>query len=184
MGTPKFRIVGMGRTPYMKNSKKIYIGIDPGANGALCLFEPLMNNLKFIDFKTGMKFSFLSEKVSELLADVRGEVKACLEQVYSTPLMGKKALFSFGKNIQLWYDILDYHAIPFFEVRPQIWMRSFIPLGKGREGIKTKSLLLNVALKLAPLNASSFFTKRGRYLDGRGDAFLMAYYIYQKDKKI
>lgn len=160
----------------------LYIGIDPGSTGALCAFIPgIEPKVQFIDFVSNMEFKDLALKIDVLLAAIGAEyVWGCLEQVQATPIMGKKSLFTFGKNIQIWYDVLNYLGIPYIEVRPQAWMNDFILLGEKREGVKINALLWERVKELCPVDTSIFFTSRGKYRDGRGAAFLLAYYLKER----
>jgi hypothetical protein len=79
----------------------IWLGVDPGASGALCLLEQVDNDpvtVEFCDFKTDSIRGYLSFIKDEFL--LTSPVKMVgLEKVSAMPGQGVKSMFSFGQRL-------------------------------------------------------------------------------------
>lgn len=144
----------------------IYIGIDPGQQGAIGIIYPSRTNVhdmpKFIA-------SQLFELLRQLDISYPSEPLFCmLEQAQPMPKQGVKGVFTYGIGYGKIKAVLEILEIPFQEIHPAKWKKEFSLFKKGKEGaIKT-------AQQLFP--SISFQTERGRWLDGRAEALLLAEY--------
>ena len=98
----------------------MYLGIDPGVTGAFALMEkdqtiPYRSN--FDDIQTCI----------HTLRDYQtsyGIELAAIEDVHSSPQMGVKSSFTFGKNYGEWLGALHALAIPHVLVTPRKWQKA------------------------------------------------------------
>ncbi len=151
----------------------VYIGIDPGKDGAMAI-------LGYRDVPIVIPFSE-SEYANQLrrvapffiatgngVVDQR-ETFAVVEHVNAMPGQGVTSCFSFGKNFGFILGLLTAYRIPYQLVRPQVWKKEF-----GCTSDKNTSI--EVAQRLYP-NANLYRTERcTKPHDGRAEALLMAEY--------
>lgn len=107
----------------MKQKEKLYIGIDPGKDGAICLRDshetiatlamPLINNE--IDIYTIDRF-FKDNMQDRILQVV-------LEDVHTIFGSSAGATFEFGRGLGIIEGILTANSIPFLKVQPKEWQR-------------------------------------------------------------
>jgi crossover junction endodeoxyribonuclease RuvC len=142
----------------------IYIGIDPGKNGAMCLLDN--ENLEFIDFD-------LKEYIAKLskLSDIR----ACIESVHAMPGQGVSSCFTFGQRLGELEGILMTLQIPYELVPPKTWQKAC-----GIQPKSDKKTIANVITKLYP--TADIYGSRGGLKDGRSDALGLAHYLRLKYK--
>jgi crossover junction endodeoxyribonuclease RuvC len=93
---------------------KCYLGIDPGATGALALFS--QDGCDVRDFGPEAILSVRDWAAEHTI------VLAALEKVNAMPGQGVTSMFNFGANVGWWRGALDALRIPYVEVRPQKWM--------------------------------------------------------------
>ena len=104
----------------MKNSYSFinFIGIDPGASGALAVISS--------DFSPSAVLDYDRESCS---AHIRGLAKtptiAFIEHVHAMPKNGAVSMFNFGANFGWWKGLLDGCEIPFVMVDPKKWQNHF-----------------------------------------------------------
>ena len=152
----------------------IYIGVDVGKSGALAIiYED--STTKVLDFDD-------PELLLEL-SDINEPVIAYIEKVSSMPNQGVASTFSFGTNYGWWQGVMDALGIPYELVRPQEWMKSLtIPTSIKKPTKEQKSQNLKARKKAINDTARRLFPKeelvthRGRILDGRSDALMIANY--------
>lgn len=159
---------------------KIYIGIDPGKGGAVAIIN---GDLQLIDTPT-MEIKIGKKKknvyVESLMSDIfrqfeeKDSICIALEKVHSMPGQGVASMFSMGEGYGIWRGILAAFQLPYTLVTPQAWKKEML-VGLGKE----KSVSCYRAQQLFPL--AELFTKRGRAMDGRGDALLLAEYARRKN---
>ncbi len=104
---------------------KKFMGIDPGASGAIVVIDGDRNVLD--------KFTFTEDPIDLLeFLQKNNDVNFCiLERVHGMPGMGGVAMFHFGTNFG-WIEMaLLACKIPFESVSPQKWMKSMELGGKG-----------------------------------------------------
>ena len=162
----------------------IYIGIDPGLNGAVGIINdtPLdigagIADPKVFDAPTALvegesstKRKYLVPSMAKLLkpfAD-RQDVLAVLENVHSMPKQGVASSFCFGEGKGMWEGILAAYNIPTELVSPQRWKKEIMAdQGKDKSAARFK------AMALFPSLASELKLVKH---DGRAEALLMAEY--------
>ena len=115
----------------------IYIGIDPGLNGAVGVITRHgqsyigSDHVNVFDTPTALvegektKRKYLVPAMALLLkpfAD-RSDVVAVLENVHSMPKQGVSSSFCFGESKGMWEGILAAYNIPTEMVSPQRWKK-------------------------------------------------------------
>jgi len=155
----------------------IYIGIDPGLNGAVGVVGDALSpfSLPFVhDTPTALvegeksKHKYLAPAMALLLKPYAGrkDVLAVLENVHSMPKQGVASSFGFGEGKGLWEGILAAYEIPTELVSPQRWKKEMMAdQGKDKSAARFK------AMALFPHLAEQL--KLVKY-DGRAEALLMA----------
>lgn len=163
----------------------IYLGIDPGVNGALAFFDISCGKLDVLDMPTdevptskGKTKRIVSER--GLTSIIRPRLRsaphfhalsAFVEKVSAAPVQGRRqgtvSMFNFGQGYGIVKGVLAGLGIATEFVPPQRW--------KARLGLlKTdKSDSRALAAKLFPAYASTF--KRVKD-DGRAEAALISHY--------
>jgi hypothetical protein len=96
------------------------IGIDPGANGAMVIFNSTGHLIQVVSFK---KHSW--PQVRCLIPTIKGKYTAFIEAVAALPKDGAHNAFTFGKNTGIITGILIAKNIEFTEVHSQKWQRHF-----------------------------------------------------------
>jgi crossover junction endodeoxyribonuclease RuvC len=146
------------------------LGVDPGAGGALAMYDTDLEALVIADMptmpvRTGKT---TRRQISEgvLVATLRNwqPHEAYLERVHSMPGQGVTSAFTFGQSYGLIRGILTGLTIPWHLVTPQEWKRYF-RLGPDKREARL------IAARLLPANASSFARVKD---DGRAEAALLA----------
>lgn len=139
----------------------IYIGIDPGKNGAAALLNHegvLMKTLLFKDSTLHDK----AETFSEWRNFDDGGVVAMIEKVASSPQMGVCSAFTFGRGYGEILGILAALRIPYKTVAPGVWQRAMGCLSKGDKNItKAAAQRLYPDVKITHSNADAILI--GRY---------------------
>lgn len=141
---------------------KVYIGIDPGAKGAVAVIS---QDGELIDARS-FTASWLEEY--EFLEDIMGQydVLCGLEKVSSVPGNGVKALFSFGKNVGGWTALLEVLNVPVVEVSPAAWQPKILGAFLKGQSKKVALAYVNKRYPLLQLNSK----------DGIADAICIALY--------
>ena len=101
---------------------KIYIGIDPGKTGGMCLITG--------DHIKPVKFNDDIHKILQKLT--QHTLFAVIESVHAFPNQGVTSSFTFGYNYGEWIGMLKALNIPFIRVSPTKWMRHFGTLSKEK----------------------------------------------------
>ena len=105
----------------MKSShSKVYIGIDPGKSGGLCVIEndfvkayPCPDNMQDMAILFAMAISTNKTK----------EVVAYIEKVWARPNDAKGSIWKFAENYGTWRGIAGAYEIDLKQVAPQTWMK-------------------------------------------------------------
>lgn len=145
----------------------IYIGIDPGRRGALAALDDAGRVIDVLDMPDCL---WPARAWLDGLA-VTGDIAACIEQCKSFGPGGHRVdglLISYGSMLGLCCG-LDIDACT---VLPRTWQAMML---RGAPKGATKGRSLWVAAKRWP--EVELETKRGRVLDGRADALLLAEYL-------
>ena len=133
----------------------IIIGVDPGKQGGLAWFQETMEAMKMPATETDL---------SDLLKHLkwaRGS-HAYLEKVHAMPGQGVTSMFTFGQGYGFLRGCLIAHGIPFDDVTPQRWQKSFSlkrkkdePPTAWKNRIKAKAQQLFPHLKVTLMTADA-----------------------------
>lgn len=127
----------------------LYIGIDPGANGAIAFLGDIQDSLNFN--------KYTMHDVAEYLRNLQGEKIALIEQVHSMPKQGVASSFNFGKSFGQIIGVLTALNIPFDYVTPQKWQKSLgCRTGGDKNVTKRKAQQLFPNIKITHANADAF----------------------------
>lgn len=153
----------------------IYLGVDPGAKGALSAID---ENNKVL-FAVPMSRENLVNYIQRVHFDIierNDGVIACVEKVGAMPGQGVTSMFSFGKSAGFIEGVLESFGIPYQLVPPQTWKKSFSLLHKDKKASIEMCKQLFPGINLLP-------TERCRKeSDGLAESTLMALYAKRKLK--
>ena len=159
------------------SKKKAYIGIDPGASGALCLLIPREKHIEFVDTKESIK---ISDWLNEL--SVAYDVMIILiEDVHSIHGTSAKSNFNFGRNLGKLEALMEVSEIGFDRILPRAWQsKCNIKVPQGITGNARKKLLKkNTATKCKELYPNAdIYGPKGGLLDGKSDSLMIAHAAY------
>lgn len=155
-----------------------YIAIDPGLSGAVAILRD-DGGVVLIDTPTAKIKSGKKTKrvyIEKLMVDIftgdysPSNTHVGIENIHSMPGQGVSSMFTMGFGFGLWRGIIVALGYPYTKITPQRWKKDTMD-GMGKE----KAASCVRAQQLYP--DAELFTPRGRALDGRGDALLMATYL-------
>ncbi|MBU2685660.1 MAG: hypothetical protein KKF27_20655 [Gammaproteobacteria bacterium] len=143
----------------------LFIGIDPGKEGAIAVIDKIQQIHFLIDWPGD---EIEAANTIRTIKDVRKDChfKAALEKVHSMPKQGVSSSFKFGTNFGIWKGILASFQISFIEPTPQIWQKGVVKKAQD------ETPKLAAARRIWP-NAELMGPKGG-IKDGRCDALLIA----------
>lgn len=149
----------------MTTTGKVFVGCDPGQSGGFVALNE--NGVVLAVFKTPEDRVSFIEKLKELRA--LGETMFLMkERVHSQPIHGGKSNFTFGYNIGVLETALTVAEIPFQDITPQTWMKSYmLKKEKGEAQTAWKNRLKTRAQELFPKEKVTLWN---------ADAFLIAEY--------
>jgi len=160
--------------------KMNYIGIDPGKQGAIGIIE-LNNKVEFkvFDMPLFCNKEIDGNKIYEIFSVYLYENPVCfIEKAQAMPQQGVVSTFKYGMGYGKILAVLEILKISYQEISSQKWKKYFSLIKKGKKESVT------IAKKLFP--EIEFETKRGRLLDGRAEALLIAEYcrrVYRESLK-
>jgi hypothetical protein len=153
----------------------ISIGIDPGLSGAVAVIHN--NEIDLYDTPTitlpkgkGKKREFDEKEMANIIRpyicmDIN--IIVILEKAQAMKGQGVTSMFSTGLGYGIWRGILGTLQAPYRIVHPKTWQKAM-----GFVVGNPKQQSYHIASKLFP--TAELRTKRGKILDGRCDAILMA----------
>jgi crossover junction endodeoxyribonuclease RuvC len=160
-----------------------FLGIDPGLDGALALYDPSRGTLDVRDMptatlpKAGGSGKRREIDVFALAVLLDGwshlRLRAFIEQVGPTPQMGVTSAFSFGGSFWAARMACAAHFIPTELVGPQRWKRALVVKG----GADKTDAVRGRASELLPHHCH-FWTRAKD--DGRAEAALIALFGSQQ----
>ncbi|HBH48588.1 MAG TPA: hypothetical protein DDX98_08100 [Bacteroidales bacterium] len=143
----------------------IYCGIDPGKKGAISLITdvgafgvwdmPLHDNGE-IDV---IELAKILKKRPNIVY---------IEKAQAMPKQGVSSTFNYGKGYGKVLGLLELLGLPFEEIRPTVWKKAM--------GLSKMPKAESVKLAGQLFHGADLKTKRGRLLDGRAEALLLAEY--------
>ncbi len=153
----------------------IYLGIDPGLDGAVAAINARGKLIRIDDAPTltvkrgkGSKRVYLEGRMVAILQQYSAKEVSmvALENVHAMPGQGVTSMFSMGIGFGLWRGILAALGLPVTHVAPTSWKRDMgIPTGAD------KGASIVCALQLFP--GADLRRKKDH---GRADALLIAEY--------
>ena len=155
----------------------LIIGIDPGINGAICLFKDgkIVDVFEIPKMAVGKKNKSqvnASQIYNEIQKAVEGEDKtkviAVIEQVSAMPGQGVTSMFNFGQTFGSIKGICAALGLPIFYVRPAKWKKHFELINSSKDASRTK------VIEMYP-SISSRLTKKKDV--NKADAILIARYF-------
>lgn len=144
----------------------IYIGIDPGKDGAMAVITP--------DAMTVFPFDMESYKnAMETICGFAKNCRCCLERVWTMPGEGHKSQGALMENFGFIQGLLTAYSIPYELVTPQKWKKEFQITGDKNSSITVcKRLFLGVSLRRTDRCKKDH--------DGMAEALLMAEYARRR----
>lgn len=171
----------------------IIAGIDPGQQGAIAF----INTKKKTEWVLDMPL--LPEKGIDALQlyyylDGEDVEKVFLEKAQSMPGQSSVAMFNYGVGYGKILAVLAIFKLPFEEIRPNKWKTEFGLSGLKKTNKKEKmtkeektaakkqrkEMAVKTAMQMFPKLKDEFYTERGKMLDGRAEALLIAAYGVRK----
>lgn len=157
----------------LNRNNPCYVGIDPGLNGAVGILQRpgflFITDTPSVVVRGSKKEYVLSEMVRLLEGLPKDRTHVFIERVHSMPGQGVASMFSMGMGYGLWLGIISALGLPHTKISPVSWKKDMMQ-GMGKE----KSASVVRAAELYP--EAELFGPRGKALDGRGDALLIATY--------
>ncbi len=160
--------------------KDIYIGIDPGLDGAVCIIDPKKDIIIFFDTPTltiqrgkSKKREYNINSMADFFIEVSrsnpsARIKVALEKIHSMPGQGVRSMFSMGEGFGIWKGIIAARLLPLELITPQAWKKAMMAgMGKEKDASRQK------ALQLFPDLSDKLNLKKHH---GRADALLIAEY--------
>ena len=152
-----------------KNShSKIYIGIDPGKSGGLCVIEnefikayACPDNIQDMALMFAMAISVNETKT----------VVAYIEKVWARPTDGRTSVWKFAENYGVWKGIAGAYEIELQQVSPQAWIKYF----------ETPKLEKNRRKRYLRDKARSMYPDLKKVSLKTADAILIATYAKEND---
>ena len=164
----------------------IYIGIDPGKKGAIAVIRNVEPKIKIYDMPLKENGDIDSNKLLYLLRNYEYDLSFCvLEKAQAMrkhgAVQGAVSSFTYGIGYGKILATLDSlkKQLQYKEVHPMSWKKEFSLTSKKEEKLTSKDrkeLSEKKALELFPNQKRRFYTKRGKLLDGRVEALLIARY--------
>jgi len=159
----------------------IFIGIDPGLDGAVACIDDIDERTGFIKIDhaptltrkkgKGSKREYNVALMSELLIEINDKfirTFCTIEAVHAMPSQGVTSMFSMGYGFGLWVGILANLKIPLQFVTPQARKKTMLDgTGKDKEASRLK------AIQLFPQAADQLSLKKD---EGKAEALLIAEY--------
>ena len=102
----------------------IYVGIDPGKSGGICVYDTATNTIdyrKMPDTVHGIVDRL--NAIKDICNDLGSELKVVLEKVHSMPGQGVASTFTFGQGYGQLQGIIAALGLACTEVIPSKWMK-------------------------------------------------------------
>ena len=136
------------------------LGVDPGANGAICLLDPGSSAILGLE-DLGQDPYKIASVLDQWSENIRFAV---VEDVHAMPDQGVVSMFNFGKSFGVITGMIYSYMIPIYFVKPSVWKMSM-------KLSKDKNLSREKAGNLYPLFKEKFARKKDA---DRAEAVLIA----------
>lgn len=149
-------------------------GVDPGAFGAVAIYDTALGTLELIDMPTRVEKVRTEKRTRVDSAELGLQLarctidEACIEKVASRQNQGVASMFAFGKAAGIVEGVFAGLLVPLSFLPPQQWQR----LARVAGGEFVKDNARDRAVMLFPAYAEWFGRKKD---SGRADATLIAY---------
>ena len=127
----------------------LIIGIDPGINGAICLFKDgkIVDVFEMPKMSVGKKNKSqvnASQIFNEIQKAIEGEDKtkviAVIELVSAMPGQGVTSMFNFGQSFGILKGICSAMQLPVYFVRPAKWKKYFGLINSEKDASRTRAI--------------------------------------------
>lgn len=156
----------------------LYLGIDPGAKGSLCLLDSITKDVKFLDTPPIHSALAIFTAINTFHNTYHIQHIA-IEDVHAIFGTSAGSNFKFGFNTGVLHGIVGSTGIGFELVTPKVWQKDcgvrFKPKMKAAD---KKKVVAAICEQLYP--SASIRGPKGGLLDGRSDALMIAHYLYIK----
>lgn len=145
-----------------------FIGIDPGATGALACVTGsgiLSDTVPMPMLGKDVDGQALQEIIDTWNHDMNDRVRIVIEKVHAMPKQGVSSTFTFGKGYGIVIGVVQASRLPFEFVTPQEWKKTFTLIGKHKDESRQK------ATELWPTMRQHWNLKKDH---GKTDAALIA----------
>lgn len=159
-----------------------YLGIDPGAQGSLCLLAPSLGRIIFHDTPNGNNGVTCRDTFAWILAvHAQYSIRMIgLEQVHSVPGTSAGTNFKFGFNVGQIQAIAECTGIGVDLIQPKEWQK-LVGVSSPGKALKNapgnskalKKAIASVSIRLYP--QAQVLGPKGGLLDGRADALMIAH---------
>lgn len=158
----------------------IHIGVDPGLGGAIAVADFSSGDIRIEDMPVmeilsggKSKKCVSAHKLADMLRVYGGrqDVVCAVELVGAMPGQGVVSMFNFGQSTGILLGVLAALQVPYFQVSPVRWKKHVMKdMGKDKDASVVK------AMQMFPSLSEHLVSKRGKKLDGRAEALLLAHY--------
>ena len=153
---------------------KAFIGIDPGASGAISA----------LIIKDGIVFDHLtmeykSKGLTGYIEDIKSMnhiQKILVEQVHAMPGQGVSSTFTFGQRFGEILGVLTALGSGYELVSPQKWMKEIGAIKPSSSKSDRKKLISEKVIAIYPETGSLIRGPKGGFKDGVADSFGIAHY--------
>lgn len=149
-------------------SSSVFIGIDPGATGAIATIDNCGTVIMLADWPGD---EVAAAQFIKWIIDHTSNAKAAIEKVASMPKQGVSSTFKFGTNYGSWRGILAMAGISFELVPSRKWQKGLV---LPSDGATPKERSLTVARRIFPTQITMLKRKKD---NGRSDALLIAHWL-------
>lgn len=179
----------------------IIVGIDPGQQGALAMIDTKKKKEWIIDMPLLPEKDIDAKELFQMFQGIKHSsgLYVVIEKAQSMPGQSSVAMFNYGGGYHTILAVLRILDIPFEEVRSNKWKVEFglsglklkkdksVKLTKEEKNAakkQRKEMAVKIAMQMFPKLKHEFATERGKLLDGRAEALLIAEWARRKvDKK-
>ena len=157
----------------------LIIGIDPGINGAICLFKDgkIVDVFEMPKMAVGKKnksqvngSQIYNEIQKAIINEDKGDIKVVIEQVSAMPGQGVTSMFNFGQSFGVLKGICSAMNLSMYFVRPAKWKKYFNLINTEKDASRTK------AIEIFPYFSINLSKKKDA---NKADAMLIASFFYE-----
>ncbi len=176
------------RSRYKMTKPNAWIGVDPGARGALCIIidrEGSKADVHFLDNKMDNRAInlWLSSAAEELNIKM-----AMIEDIHSLFGVSSKANFGLGRELGRMNALLSIQEFGLDLVAPKIWQKAVgvkLPVKKkGAKPVKSNPIIKKEVERLCNqlYPGCNIYGPKGGLWDGRSDSLMLCHYTRCKYK--